>query len=147
MVDFHGQLSESAVYLRYSQVVKLARRTAHDQLTRECFVDYDREMVLVAEDRGAPSANRRILAIAQLTKLPRRNHGEVAVLVTDRYQRHGIGQELVRRLVEVATDERLDRVVAYTRADNHGMCRVFSRLGFTLLVDGDDVKAELDLGD
>jgi len=146
MVDFHGQLSESAVYFRYAQVVKLARRTAHDQLTRDCFVDYDREMVLVAEERGASAADRRILATAQLTKLPRRNHGEVAVLVTDRYQRHGIGQELVRCLVEVARDERLDRVVAYTRADNQGMCTVFSRLGFTLSVDGDDVKAELDLG-
>ena len=146
MVEFHGQLSEGAVYLRYFQVVQLARRTAHEQLTRECFVDYDREMVLVAEDRGAAPADRRILAIAHLTKLPRRNHGEVAVLVTDRYQRHGIGLELVRCLIEVARDERLDRLVGYTRADNRGMCAVFSRLGFTLSVEGDDVKAELEMG-
>jgi acetyltransferase len=111
-----------------------------------CFVDYDREMVLVAERRGALPAERQILALASLTKLPRQNHGEVAVLVRDDYQRHGLGTELVRRLVDVARDEHLDRVAASTMTDNHGMCAVFRRLGFTLSIDGDEVQALLDLG-
>jgi acetyltransferase len=145
MVDFHRRLSESAVHLRYFQVVKLPLRTAHEALTRVCFVDYDREIVLVAERRGAGPDERQILAIASLTKLSRKNHGEVAVLVTDDYQRHGVGTELVRRLVEVARDEHLDRVVASTMTDNHGMCAVFSRLGFALSIDGDEVRAELDI--
>ena len=145
MVDFHGRLSESAVYLRYFQVVKLARRTTHEALTRVCFGDYDREMVLVAERRGAGSAERQILAIASLTKLSRKNQGEVAVLVTDDYQRDGFGTELVRRLVEVARDEHLDRVLASTMTDNLGMCAVFRRLGFALSVHGDEVRAELDV--
>jgi hypothetical protein len=29
--------------------------------------------------------------------------------------------------------------------DNHGMCAVFRRLGFELSVDGDEVRAELDV--
>ena len=145
MVDFHGQLSESAVYLRYFQVVKLARRTTHEALTRVCFVDYDREMVLVAERRGDSPAEREILAMASLTKLPRRNHGEVAVLVTDKYQRHGLGRELVRRLVDVARDEHLDRVVASTMVDNRGMVAVFDSLGFTLSIRDDEVHVELDV--
>ncbi len=145
MVDFHGRLSESAVYLRYFQVVKLARRTTHEALTRVCFVDYDREMVLVAERRGAGPADREILAMASLTKLSRKNHGEVAVLVRDDYQRHGLGTELVRRLVDVARDEHLDCVVASTMTDNYGMYTVFSRLGFALSIDGNDVEVELDL--
>jgi acetyltransferase len=146
MVDFHEQLSDSAVYLRYFQVVKLARRTTHDALTRVCFVDYDREMVLVAERRGESPAERQILAMASLTKLSRNNHGEVAVLVIDKYQRHGIGGELVRRLVQVARDEHLDRVVATTMTNNPGMCAVFKRLGFALSIDADDVRAELHVG-
>jgi acetyltransferase len=93
MVDFHRRLSESAVHLRYFQVVNLARRTAHEALTRVCFVDYDREMVLVAERRGTDLAERQILAIASLTKLSRRNDAEVAVLVADDFQRHGVGTE------------------------------------------------------
>ena len=144
MVDFHHGLSEGAVFLRYFQVVKLARRTAHEVLTRVCFVDYDREMVLVAEQRGASPADRRILAIASLTKLSGRD-GEVAVLVTDTHQQDGLGTELVRRLVDVAHDERLERVVAFTMTDNHGMCGVFKRLGFALSIDGDEVRAELNI--
>ena len=145
MVAFHERLSESAVYMRYFQVLKLSRRTAHEALTRVCFVDYDREIVLVAERRGALPTERQILAIASLTKLSRRNHGEVAVLVTDDFQRHGLGSELVRRLVDVARDEQLERVRASTMTDNHGMCAVFKRLGFVLSIDGDEVQAELDV--
>jgi GNAT superfamily N-acetyltransferase len=82
--------------------------------------------------------------MASLTKLARKNYGEVAVLVTDDYQRHGIGR-LVRRLVDVARDEHLDRALAFTMTDNHGMCTVFRRLGFALTIDGDEVRAELDV--
>jgi acetyltransferase len=131
--------------MRYFQVLKLARRTTHDALIRVCFVDYDREMVLVAERRGALPTERQILATANLTKLSRQNTGEVAVLVADDYQRHGLGTELIRRLVDVARDEHLDRVLASTMTDNHGMCAVFRRLGFALSNDGDEVQARLDL--
>ena len=37
------------VYLRYFQPLKLSQRMAHERLTRICFIDYDREMALVAE--------------------------------------------------------------------------------------------------
>jgi acetyltransferase len=127
-------------------VVKLARRTAHEVLTRVCFIDYGREMVLVAERRDAVRTERQIVAIASLTTLSTTD-GEVAVLIADDYQRHGLGTELVRRLVQVARDEHLERVLASTMTDNHGMCRVFSRLGFALSMDGDEVRVELDLRD
>jgi acetyltransferase len=145
MVDFHRRLSQRAVHLRYFQVVPLGRRISHEALTRACFVDYDREMVLVAERRDAGYDERQILAVASLVKLSRKNQGEIAVLVRDDYQRHGIGTELVRKLIEVARDEHLDRVVASTMLDNHGMCAVFHRLGFDLAIADGEVRAELDL--
>ena len=145
MVDFHRRLSKSAVHLRYFQMVSLGRRISHEALTRACVVDYDREMVLVAERRDAGYDEHQILAVASLVKSSRRNEGEVAVLVRDDYQRHGLGTELVRKLLEVARDEHLDRVVATTMVDNQGMCNVFHRLGFTLSIADDEARAELDL--
>ena len=56
MVEFHKTLSERSVYLRYFQPLKLHPAMAHERLTRTCFIDYDREMALVAErevDGGA----------------------------------------------------------------------------------------------
>ena len=49
MIEFHKKLSERSVYLRYFQPLKLTQRTAHERLTRICFIDYDREMALVVE--------------------------------------------------------------------------------------------------
>jgi acetyltransferase len=147
MVAFHKRLSEDTVYQRYFQMVTVGRRTAHDALTRICFVDYDREMVLVAERRDARTGERSIVAVADLTKLYNRKKAEVAVVVRDDCQRHGLGFELMRRLVDFARDERLEDVVATTMTENRGMCAVFRRLGFTLSIEpGDDtVEAELTL--
>ena len=147
MVAFHKRLSEDTVYQRYFQMVTVGRRTAHEALIRICFVDYDREMVLVAERRDARTGERSIVAVADLTKLYNTKKAEVAVVVRDDCQRHGLGFELIRRLVDVARDERLKDVVATTMTENWGMCAVFRRLGFTLSIDpGDDtVEAELTL--
>ena len=49
MVKFHETLSERSVYLRYFHLMNLSQRIAHERLTRICFIDYDREMALVAE--------------------------------------------------------------------------------------------------
>src|SRR5208337_4613946 len=52
MITFHEKLSERSVYLRYFQPLKLTQRTAHERLTRICFIDYNREMALVAEHKN-----------------------------------------------------------------------------------------------
>ena len=57
MVKFHGTLSEQSVYLRYFHMEKLDSRVAHERLLQKCFIDYEREMALVA-DRQDP-LNRR----------------------------------------------------------------------------------------
>ena len=63
LVQFHETLSERSVAFRYFHAIKLGQRVAHDRLTRTCFIDYDREMALVAEHRdlttGARDPRRR----------------------------------------------------------------------------------------
>ena len=74
MIEFHQKLSERSVYLRYFQPLKLTQRVAHERLSRICFIDYDREMVLVAErpdDKGEPE----ILAIGRLSQAARSQRG------------------------------------------------------------------------
>ena len=50
MVRFHSTLSDESVYRRFFSQMKLESRTRHERLTRVCFIDYDREMALVAEN-------------------------------------------------------------------------------------------------
>ncbi len=132
MVWFHQTLSERSVFLRYFQQLQLAQRVAHERLTRICFIDYDREMALVAERRNPQTGQPEILAVGRLSKLHGANEAEVAFLVSDTFQHHGLGTELLRRLIQVGRDEKVERIVGYLLPENRAMRGVFEKLGFRL---------------
>lgn len=138
MVKFHQGLSAHSIYLRYFQGVGLGQRTAHDPLTRICFIDYDREMALVGEQRDPQTEERRIIALGNLTKVHGRNEAELAAMISDDYQGRGLGVEMMRRLISVARDEKLDRVLATTMTENYGMSAIFKRLGFETSINMED---------
>ncbi len=148
MVEFHESLSERSVYYRYFHAIKLDRRTTHEQLTRICFIDYDREMALVAEARNPETGEPEILGVGRLS----RNHSvpdeaEFSMLVNDRYQRRGLGTALLDRLLEVGRAEGLRRITAAILPENRGMQNLSKKLGFHLLRDPEEgvVKADLEL--
>src|SRR5271166_970710 len=105
LIKLHQVLSERTVYLRYFQPLRLSQRTAHDRLTRICYIDYDREMALVVEHKNKEDGSPEIIAIGRLSLLRGKDEAEMAVLVDDRFQHQGLGTELYRRLIEVARDE------------------------------------------
>jgi acetyltransferase len=129
---FHQTLSEQSVYLRYFGSKSLPQRTAHEQLTRVCFIDYDREIALVAERIDEASGRHEIIAVGQLIKLSDPSTAEFALIVSDRYQRCGLGAELLGRLLHLARQEQIERVVGEILPDNAGMLRLCRRLGFQL---------------
>ncbi len=147
MVKLHETLSDRSVYLRYFCSLSLNRRIAHERLLKICFGDYDREMALVAELTDPAAGDRRIIAVGRLSKLHGRNEAEVAVLVSDNYQKLGLGNELLRRVVEVARDEKLSQVSAEMLTDNLAMQVIMKRLGFRVRTEEDmtSVRAFLDL--
>ena len=130
MVKFHQTLSDRTVYLRYFYSLSLSSRVAHDRLVRICFVDYDREMAMVADHRDATTGQHKILGVGRLVKSHNRNEGEVAVLVTDACQNQGLGIELFRRVIQVARDEKLSQVTAEILPDNFAMKKIAKKLGF-----------------
>jgi acetyltransferase len=148
MVKFHETLSEQSVYMRYFHMMRLDQRTAHERLTRICFIDYDREMALVAEHTDPATGEREIMGVARLSRNGADpSEAEFSVLVSDPFQRRGVGTLLVERLLEVGREEGLRRITAEILLDNRPMQRISERLGFRLHRDLEDmvVKAELDL--
>jgi acetyltransferase len=147
MVKFHETLSERSVYLRYFHLINLSQRVSHERLTRICFIDYDREIALVAEHRRPATGEREILAVGRLTKLHGANEGEVAVLVSDEFHGRGLGTELLSRLIAVGHDEGLAKLKADILPDNREVQRVCDKLGFSLRhsLEDDVVKAEYKL--
>ena len=145
MVQFHATLSEESVYMRYFHYIQYNQRVAHERLTRLCFIDYDREMALVVERKDPATNARAILAIGRLSKVHQTAEAEFAILVSDAYQGHGFGAELLRRLVQIGRDERLVRIVATILADNVPMQHVSRKLGFKLKRVETEYQAALDL--
>jgi len=147
MVAFHKELSDRSVYLRYFQQLKFGSRVTHERLTRICFIDYDREMALVAERRDPETGQREIIGVARLHKVHGRNEGEFSALVVDRYQRQRLGRELMGRLIEVAKAEGLSRLRADVLAENVEMQIMCGKLGITFRRTEDPqlLAADLDL--
>lgn len=146
MVAFHRTLSERSVYLRYFYLLGLDARTAHDRLRGLCFVDYHRTMAFVAERRETGSGERSILGVGRLIRAHARPEAEFALLVSDRVQHQGLGTELLRRLIGVARDEGLERIVGDVLPDNDAMLTLCGELGFRRTRrQGEPVRAELDL--
>jgi acetyltransferase len=132
MVKFHETLSERSVYLRYFHVVNLEQRTTHERLTRICFIDYDREMALVAVRRDPQTGESEILGVGRMMKILGGDEGEVAVLISDKWQGRGLGKELLARLVVVGGDEKLAKLSADILPDNRDVMRICEKLGFSL---------------
>ena len=140
MARFHATLSERSVYLRYFHMLPLDARIDHERLTRICFIDYDREMVLVAK------REQEILAVGRLIRAEHENAAEFAVLISDEFQGHGLGTEMLKRLIEIARADGLDRVIADILGENRQMIEICKLLGFRLEYSGEGVvRAELDL--
>ncbi len=147
MYKFHETLSEQSVYLRYMHMLSLSQRVAHDRLARQVFNDYDREIALVAERVAPETGQPEIIAVGRLSKMRRTNDAEFALLISDHYQGHGLGTELLRRLVQIGRDEKLTRVIGYIASENTPMLRVCQKLGFRLrrAEEESEVMAVIDL--
>jgi acetyltransferase len=132
LVRFHQELSDRSVMLRYFHAINLSQRTAHERLIRVCFNDYDRDLALVAEGRRSDNNERFILGIGRLSKMARGAEAEYSIVISDLWQNRGLGTELLGRLLQVARDEKIDRVTATILAQNLEMLRVSEKLGFKL---------------
>jgi len=145
MAKFHQSLSDRSVYLRYFSPLKLDQRIAHERLSRICFIDYDRELALVVERRDPGASEAEILGVGLLSKLHGTNEAEFALTVSDLWQGHGLGTQLLALLVQSGRDEKLDRISATMLADNHVMQHLARQTGFSVaqLPNGEEYRAEI----
>jgi acetyltransferase len=137
MVEFHGTLSESSVYLRYFHMQRLDDRIAHNRLIRKCFIDYDREVALVADRLNLQTGRHELLGVGRLTRERNPRDAELGVLVTDRYQGSGLGTHVLGRLIEIARQEKIERVIAHILSENQAMLRLAKHFHFSLTRDED----------
>lgn len=138
MAAFHQTLSERSVFMRYFSFLKLDVRAAHERLARLCFVDYDRQIAFVAET----AEPRAIVGVGRLIKTPNTGEAEIAFVVSDAMQRHGLGAALLKVVIQAARDESLSAVRATFLAENAAMRKLLEREGFQVSGSVGELEAE-----
>jgi GNAT superfamily N-acetyltransferase len=120
---FHGSLSERTTYLRY---FSSHPALSDDEVRRFTHVDYVRRLALVAEDGGG------LIAVGRFDTEAGTSKAEVAFVVDDRHQCHGIGSLLLDLLVVAARERGVTTFVVETLAENRGMLHVVYHSGFSV---------------
>jgi GNAT superfamily N-acetyltransferase len=121
LVDFHRRLSPRSVYLRFFS----AHPTLSEaEVTRFTSVDYEDRLALVA------TLDDHLIAVARYDRAPGASEAEVAFVVDDTYQHHGVGSELLDELADAAFANGVTMFRADTLAENRTMLDVFHHAGF-----------------
>ncbi len=142
-LELLGRCSKDSIYMRFRG---FPAWSSHETAVRYCYIDYDREMAIVAEVEE--EGRRTLLGIGRLAADPMRESAEYAVLVGDPWQDRGLGGVLTDHCLAIAHGWGLRRITAVTTTNNPRMIAVFEKRGFRLRADpGDElaVEAELDL--
>jgi acetyltransferase len=105
-------------------------KITHELLIRLCNIDYDREVVLVAEVREGPK--RRFIGIGTLFIDPDFRSGEFSVVVSDDYQGKGLGYKLIDALIGIAQEKELEKFFGIVLTDNRKMIYLCRKLGFSV---------------
>ncbi|MGJ5815364.1 bifunctional acetate--CoA ligase family protein/GNAT family N-acetyltransferase [Paludibaculum fermentans] len=147
MVKFHESLSERTVYQRYLQLLNLSQRTAHDRLTRICYIDYARQMALAVERTDPKTGVAGIIGVGRLQGLVDVPEAEFSIVISDDFQKQGLGSELLNRLISIGKAEGVKVIVADILAENSAMQKISERAGFKLKRDTGEpvVGARLEL--
>jgi RimJ/RimL family protein N-acetyltransferase len=130
LVEFHDGLSHDTQYLRFfSAHPHLSPR----EIDRFTHVDYGDRLALVVESDG------HLLAVGRYDRVGTSEGAEVAFVVADAHQGHGLCTMLLHRLAAAAPSHGITRFVAETLPGNHRMQRVFLDAGYPVrsrFVDG-----------
>lgn len=132
--EFVRNLSPESKYFRFMQSIK---ELTPDMLVRFTQLDYDREMSLVAIANTSKN-KREEVGVARYTINPDGRSCEFALVVNDKWHKHGIGSRLMEQLFEVARSRGLHLMEGEVLTDNHRMLSLVRELGFTIRPVPDD---------
>lgn len=146
LATFHAGLSEDSVRKRYFHYVSLHARIEPARLERICRPDHTSECVLVSILPGATRAGDQLVGVGRLEEVPG-NRGELAILISDTVQHHGIGSLLMEEIIAVARGVGLTALIAYIAPYNTPMQHLCQHYGFTLdyPTEGGPMRGVLDL--
>jgi len=124
--EMFESFSEETVRYRFFRVIK---ETPHKMRTRYCNIDYDREIGIVAE--STKDGKRRFLGVTRIIADPGSNDkAEFALVVSDKWQRLGLGAEFIDYTLEIARKKGFDQIYGPVLKDNIPMIKLCREKNF-----------------
>lgn len=139
-LDMLGKCSKESLYYRFRHFFNWH---SHEVASRYCYIDYDREIAIVAEINQ--NGQRELVGIGRLIADPAYENIEYAILITDAWQNRDLGNLLTDYCIEIAKRWNPLRIVAQTTTDNPRMIKVFEKRGFNISIEDGQVDVSLDL--
>ena len=103
---------------------------SHEVASQFCFIDYDREIAIVAEVEE--EGKKQLIGVGRLIADPDVEVMEYAVLITDKWQKKELGFTLTNYCLEIAKSRGVKKLIAETTKDNKPMISVFRKLNFKI---------------
>ncbi len=124
--EMFDSFSQETVRYRFFRVIK---ETPHKMRTRYCNIDYDREIGIVAEIKK--KGKRRFLGVTRIIADPGSNEeAEFALVVSDEWQRQGLGAEFIDYTLEIARNKGFNKIYGPVLKDNIPMINLCREKGF-----------------
>ena len=129
--DLFYALSDQSMYRRF---ISSRKDMPHERLQEFVVIDYTQELVILAT--MVTGDNEEVVGIGQYGIGQDVHSAEVAFAVRDRYQKQGIGTELLNYLVYLGKRNGLLAFVAEVLYENRPMLTLFERAGFKVTSSG-----------
>ncbi len=129
-MELLASCSRESIYSRFRYFFQWQ---SHEVATRYCYIDYDREIAIVAEIKEGE--NKKLIGVGRLIADPDHETVEYAILISDEWQNRDIGGILTDYCFEIAKHWGLKKIIAQTTSDNQRMIAVFQKRGFEIEVD------------
>jgi acetyltransferase len=127
--EFVDGLSPSSAYQRLMST----RRLSLEDLRRFTDIDRQRELALIATTRV--DGRERQIGVARYVKDSSSGNAEFAIVLSDDWQRRGLGTKLLGSLLVAARSHGVRRLVGMTMSENNGMLALARKLGFRPAID------------
>ncbi len=103
---------------------------SHEIASQFCFIDYDREIAIVAEVNI--EGEKKLIGVGRLIADPDIEMMEYAILITDTWQKKELGFTITKYCLEIAQSRGIKSLTAETTTDNKPMISVFRKLNFKI---------------
>jgi acetyltransferase len=132
--------------MRY-RLLGVTRDIPRSEMARLTQIDYDREMALIALAPG-PKGEDETVAVVRAVFNPDNTKADFAVMVRSDKKHLGLGQTLMRKIIDYCRGRGTGAIVGQMLADNQPMLSLTRKLGFTHrpLPDGTLCEVTLKLG-